>query len=111
MGTKKGICHPTMGSRSSKASHFSYHGQVNGLGRQHGYGTHTWASGDRYEGQWRNGCPHGEGLFIGANGDRHEGQYFDGKRHGYGTFFWNDGDTYAGQWNNGQMHGEGVFTR
>ena len=33
-----------------------------------GYGTYTWASGSRHEGQWLNGQRHGYGKYTGTNG-------------------------------------------
>ena len=48
-------------------------------GKRHGRGTYTWASGNRYEGEWRDNKPHGHGTFTwAADGSRYEGEW----RHG-----------------------------
>ena len=35
-----------------------------------GYGTYTWASGNKYVGEWKDGKQHGQGIFTFANGDK-----------------------------------------
>jgi len=35
----------------------------------HGYGTHEWSNGDRFEGDWRHSLRHGKGSDVFANGD------------------------------------------
>ena len=47
---------------------------------KHGFGKHTWASGEVYEGNYEKGA-----------------------RHGYGKFTWSSGQTYQGEWRNGKM--------
>ena len=51
----------------------------------HGRGTKTWANGDRYEGDWRDGNSRtGRGTHTWGQGsqwagDRYEGEWRDGK--------------------------------
>lgn len=60
-------------------------------GRINGFGTLTYADGDRYIGQWVDGKMNGQGTYIYADGDKYEGEWKDDKRHGKGTV------TYRGQ--------------
>ena len=45
-----------------------------------GQGTYYYASGERYEGGWKNDKKEGYGVFYWSNGDRYEGEWKDGKR-------------------------------
>lgn len=47
--------------------------------RAEGYGTYTWPSGDRYDGEWFQGKKHGKGSDFFSNGDKYNGFYLDGK--------------------------------
>ncbi len=40
---------------------------------KHGKGKMVWASGDQYEGDWKDGLIHGSGVFEYADGGRYEG--------------------------------------
>mgnify|MGYP001131685251 CR=1 FL=1 len=42
----------------------------------------SYADGDRYEGEWKNGKMHGKGVYVYANGDRYDGEWSEDKRHG-----------------------------
>jgi hypothetical protein len=53
---------------------------------ENGQGTITWANGDKYEGEWKDGNTHGKGTFTWADGDKYVGEYKDGMKHGKGTF-------------------------
>ena len=86
-----------------------YHGQWRN-GKQHGNGTMTWANGDRYEGRWQNGRRHGSGKLQLADGGWYEGQWANDKRSGHGTYTWPDGGRYEGQWANDKRNGRGTFT-
>ena len=102
-------------------------------GKMHGWGTYTWANGNRYEGDWRDDKRTGRGTFTWADGDRYEGDWRDGKKHGRGTytdddvgrykgefrddesngrgiFTWTDGTRYEGDWRGSKMHGRGIYT-
>ena len=46
----------------------------------HGQGTFTWLSGNKYEGEWKDGVKNGHGTFTYSNGDKYEGEWRDGKR-------------------------------
>ena len=51
-----------------------------------GYGTYTWASGDKYVGENKDNKRHGQGTFTWANGDKYVGEFKDGLEHGQGTY-------------------------
>ena len=77
-----------------------YYGQMEG-GKWHGYGTFTYANGDKIVGELKNGKQDGYGTETFANGDKYVGPYKDNKRHGYGTFTFADGTIETGEWVNG----------
>ena len=45
---------------------------------------------------------HGQGTHTWAKGSKYVGEYKDGKRHGQGTYFYADGDEYVGEWKDGR---------
>jgi hypothetical protein len=45
-----------------------------------------------------------------ASGDRYEGHWKDGTRFGHGTHYFKDGGVYSGQWRNATPHGNGRMT-
>ena len=80
-------------------------------GKGHGKGKCTYASGNMYEGDWKDGKKHGKGKHTWANGNVYEGDYKDGKKHGKGKYTWANGDVYEGDWKDGNRHGKGKYTR
>jgi len=73
-------------------------------------GTFTFASGNKYVGEWENGVSHGQGTFTYVSGSKHIGKYKDGYRNGQGTFTYAKGDKYVGGYKEGKKHGYGVYT-
>ena len=56
-------------------------------GKKHGFGKYTWANGDVYEGEWKDGTQgHGFGKYTLAHGDVYEGEWKDLKQHGRGKY-------------------------
>src|ERR1022692_2077425 len=55
-------------------------------------------------------CKNGTGTFAWSSGDRYEGQYKDGIRVGKGYYRWANGSEYMGDWVNNQMVGFGKIT-
>ena len=45
---------------------------------ENGYGTYTFASGDKYVGEFKDGRPQGKGTKIYANGKVEEGRWENG---------------------------------
>ena len=67
------------------AKGYYYDGEVDILGRRHGYGIAVSDDGARYEGGWRHGRMHGRGKLIWPEGGWcYEGEFRSDKRHGQG---------------------------
>ena len=64
----------------------STRGTLRQYGRKHGRGVVTFADGNRYEGEWREGNIHGPGVYFDKSGEKlAEGRATDGcfgKRNG-----------------------------
>ncbi|RHY35051.1 hypothetical protein DYB32_000452 [Aphanomyces invadans] len=61
-----------------------------------GYGTQQCASGNKYEGEWKDGLRHGK-----ANGNRYEGYWLHDKKEGPGRFYYKStGKVYEAEWQN-----------
>jgi clan AA aspartic protease (TIGR02281 family) len=73
-------------------------------------GTYTWASGDKYVGEWTDDKVNGKGTYTYANGRSYVGEFRDGEPNGQGTFTWPDGSKYVGEWRAGTKHGKGTYT-
>ena len=48
-------------------------------------------------------CINGHGTFTYASGDEYVGEWRDGKRNGQGTLIWADGTVEKGIWENGKF--------
>ena len=73
-------------------------------------GTYTFASGNKYAGQWKNGVSHGQGTFTYVSGSKHIGKYKDGYRNGDGTYTYASGNKYVGEFKDDKKNGYGVYT-
>lgn len=60
--------------------------------------------------QWDQGKISGFGTLTYADGDKYVGNWLDGKMHGHGTYVYADGDTYEGEWKDDKRHGKGTVT-
>ena len=72
------------------------------------FGTFTYASGDKYVGEFKDDKRHGQGTYTyGPNsewaGDKYVGMFKDGKRNGHGTLTWKDGTVQEGIWKDGEF--------
>jgi len=63
-------------------------------GKITGYGTFTWAHGDRYTGRFVNDKKHGQGTYYYSNGSRYEGGWVNDKQTGRGTWTNADGSPF-----------------
>ena len=68
-----------------------------------GYGTYTYANGDKYVGEFEDGKPQGQGTHTCANGDKYVGEFKEGKRTGQATYTTADGTVYKGIWGNDKL--------
>ena len=75
-----------------------------------GQGTYTFASGNKYVGEYKDGKQHGQGTFTWTNGNKYIGEWKDGKQHGQGTLTWSDGTTSYGPFKNDKRHGTHEYT-
>jgi hypothetical protein len=58
---------------------------------------YEYATGDRYEGEWRSNRQHGHGTMHFANGDRYEGEWATGVKTRRGKYTHAaSGDVYEG---------------
>jgi len=61
-------------------------------------GTYTYASGDKYVGEWKDNKKHGQGIFTYAYGDKYVGEFKDGTLNGQGIYTYPDGRVKEGIW-------------
>src|ERR1039458_1510619 len=54
-------------------------------------------------------CNNGPGVYTWATGEKYDGQWKNSEREGTGEAWWSDGAYYAGTWANGKMMGFGKF--
>ena len=76
------------------------------VGKKHGKGIETNATGRVYDGNWRNGLYHGHGILTLENGTVYDGHFNTGTYHGHGTIILAN-SSYSGHWNHGTYHGHG----
>jgi hypothetical protein len=79
-------------------------------GKLTGRGTYTLPNGEKYVGEFRDGKRTGQGTYSWVNGEKYVGEFRDGKRTGLGTFSWPNGEKYVGQFRDGKLTGEGTYT-
>jgi len=75
-----------------------------------GQGTFTFADGDKYVGEYKRGQPNGQGTETFANGNKYVGEYKDGLRNGQGTETFASGSKYVGEFKDAKRNGQGTFT-
>ena len=68
--------------------------------------SYTWASGEKYVGEWKDGKRNGYGTYTFADGNKYVGEYKEGGRHGQGTYTYANGDKYVGEWKDGKRYKE-----
>ena len=76
---------------------------AHGLNIAHAAETRTqhYSTGQRYEGEWRDGLFHGRGTFTFQDGTKHAGLWASGKKHGRGSLVTPDGSVFIGEWSRG----------
>lgn len=69
-----------------------------------GYGVTYWKNGDNFAGQETSSNGQSRGVFTFANGQKYEGELRDGTRNGFGVVWGPDGALMAaGRWANGEL--------
>ncbi|TAH19856.1 MAG: hypothetical protein EAZ08_07265 [Cytophagales bacterium] len=71
-----------------------------------GYGIFLSRTGERYEGNWKQGTKHGRGVCYYTNGDKYEGQWLENQLNGEGKMTAKDGTVKNGLWEKGKFKGE-----
>ena len=79
-------------------------------GKRNGQGTNTWPNGEKYVGEYKDDKRNGQGTYTLPNGEKYVGEYKDDKRNGQGTNTWPDGGTYVGEYRDGKRNGQGTTT-
>gem|GEM_PF-1529666 len=74
-----------------------------------GRGTMVFSTGNRYDGEFRNGRREGCGTYSFSNGRRYIGQFKADRFEGLGIWLLGDGNRYVGAFKNNRCHGEGIF--
>ena len=69
------------------------------------FGTHTYASGSKYVGEFKDNKINGQGSLTYVNGGKYVGEWRDSKRNGQGTYTYANGDTHTGEWKDGKRQG------
>jgi hypothetical protein len=78
--------------------------------RDNCFGTYTFASGDKYVGEWQDNKQHGQGTYTFASGAKYVGEWKDDERNGQGTYTFPDGEKYVGEFRDGLRDGQGTMT-
>jgi S1-C subfamily serine protease len=80
-------------------------------GWKNGKGTSTWAkSGSKYVGEYRNGKRNGQFTVTYASGNKYVGEYRNDQRNGQFTVTYASGNKYVGEYRNGKRNGQGTYT-
>ena len=93
---------------ASCAPQVQYVGERNEKDEYHGQGTVTFATGEKYVGEFKDNQYHGQGTLTLPTGEKYVGEWINGKRNGMGTNTWVSGEKYVGEWINNNRTGKGV---
>ena len=74
------------------------------------FGTITFANGNKYVGEFKDGKENGQGAYTFPSGEKYVGEFKDDKKHGKGTYLFLDGDKYVGGFKDDKKTGKGTYT-
>ena len=69
-----------------------------------------YSDGDKYQGNFLDGCKDGYGTYTSSDGSVYVGMFKDDQRHGKGELTHLKGTKFVGWWENGQPEGNGKIT-
>lgn len=78
-------------------------------GKRNGCGTLTFANGKHYMGQFQSDRFNGQGVWTSGNGDRYIGAFKNNKCHGKGVLIFANGTFQNGVWQDGKLVGKNLF--
>jgi hypothetical protein len=73
-------------------------------------GSNTFASGNKYVGEFKDGKRNGQGTFTFSDGEKYVGEFKDDKIDGQGTYTFANGNKYVGEHKDSKINGQGTFT-
>lgn len=73
------------------------------------FGIYTFANGNKYVGEFKDGKQNGQGTGVYANGDKYVGEFKDGKMNGQGNYTATSGDKYVGEFKNDKFNGQATY--
>ena len=71
------------------------------------FGTLTYASGNKYVGEFKDDKRNGQGTFTFADGAKYVGEHKDNNYNGQGIYTFRNGNKYVGEWKGGKPNGYG----
>ena len=74
------------------------------------FGSHTYASGNKYVGEYKDGKRNGQFIVTYANGNKYVGEFKDDKHNGEGTYTYANGNKYVGEYKDGKRNGQFIVT-
>ena len=88
-----------------------YHGEVRSAGSEipHGRGVQVFPDGSVYSGEFVDGKYEGAGRLSKASGDVYDGKWKNDQPHGHGVETFMTGERYEGYWKAGRKVGRGRF--
>ena len=73
------------------------------------FGTFTYADGNKYVVEYKDGKRNGQFTVTFANGDKYVGEYKDDKIDGQGTYTYANGTKFVGEFKGGKRNGQGTL--
>ncbi|MEL7333034.1 MAG: pentapeptide repeat-containing protein [Cyanobacteria bacterium J06560_2] len=86
-----------------------YYGRIVNGQPDDGQGSMTYPSGNRYDGEYKNGQRSGCGTFAFSDGRRYVGQFKADQFNGLGTWILENDERYIGEFKDNKCNGQGTF--
>ena len=72
------------------------------------FGSHTYANGNKYVGEYKDGKRNGQFTVTYANGNKYVGEFKADKYNGQGHHTYPSGNEYVGEYKDGKKNGRGI---